>query len=95
MRVDVSKPGALADRLDPSMSSPAIEAVSVVADEDRSLASFADREVDGAGGSWDEGDHGGLVALAKDPQRAMASVEAEVADVGVACLTNPQPVEPE
>jgi len=95
VRVNVAEAGALADRPHTSVRGPAIETLSVVADEDRSLASFADRKVDGSGGSGDERDHGGLVALADDPQRSMTSVESEVADVGVACFADPQPVEPE
>ena len=77
------------------MRGPTFETLSIVAEQDRSFTAFADREVDGAGGSWDERDHGGLVALAKDAESAVAPVEAEITDVGVACLADPETVESE
>ena len=86
--MDVSESGALADRLDPSMSGSAVEPLAVVADEDRPLSPYTDREVNRARGSWDEWDHCRLVALAEDAQRAMPTVEAEIADIGVACLAD-------
>ena len=45
--------------------------------------------------AWHERDDGRLATLAEDPQRAMPAIEAEIADVGVACLAHPQPVQPE
>ena len=36
-----------------------------------------------------------LVALTKDAESAVAPVEAEIADIGVACLVNPKTVESE
>jgi hypothetical protein len=66
VRVDVAEAGAPADRFHPSMRGPTVETLAVVADEDRTLTAFADREVHGARGAWDERDHGRFVALPKD-----------------------------
>lgn len=92
--VDVAEAGALVDRLHPSMPNPTVETLSIVADEDRSFTAFADREVHGAGGSWDKRDHGGLVAIAKDAESAVAPVAAEITDVGAACLADRRPLTP-
>ena len=69
--MDMSETGPLADRLDPSMGRPAIETLTIVAQQDRSLAPFADCEVHGARRAWHERDDGRLATLAEDPQRAM------------------------
>jgi hypothetical protein len=70
-----------------------VESLTIVAMQDRPFASLAQREVDGAGHSWDQRDHGRLVALPDDAQGAMAPVEAEVLGVGGTGLAHPQPVE--
>ena len=93
--MDMSETGPLADRFDPSMRRPAIETLTIVAQQDRALAPFADCEVHGARRAWHERDDGRLASLAEDPQRAVPAIEAEIADVGVACLAHPQPVQPE
>jgi hypothetical protein len=49
---------------------------------------LTDGQVDRPLGPGDERDRGRLVALAHDPQRAMAALEAEVLDVGGAGLTD-------
>jgi hypothetical protein len=72
---------------------PAVEALAITAPQDRAFAAFADGEVDGACRPWDERDGGGLVALAEDAQCAMAAFDAEVLDVGGACLTHSQTVQ--
>ena len=71
------------------MGCAGIEPAAVVTEQDRSRGAFADREVDGAGGARHERDRGGLVALADDAQRAMTALDAEVLDVGAACLADP------
>ncbi len=80
--MDMSETGPLADRFDPSMRRPAIETLSIVAEQDRTLASFADRKIHGACRARHERDDGRLAALAEDPQRAMPTIEAEIAYVG-------------
>lgn len=77
------------------MCGATVETLTVVADEDRSLTSFTDGEIDGAGGAWHERYHGRLVPFAEDPECAVSAVEAEVADVRLAGFADPQPVEPE
>ena len=51
--------------------------------EDGSFGTFSDGELDGAGGAWRHGDDDGLAAFATDPQRVMAPLEADIADVGM------------
>jgi hypothetical protein len=63
-----------------------------VAQQDWSLAAFADRQVDGASRAWHERDASWLVALADDAQDAVTSFEPEVLDVRPARFTDPQPV---
>ena len=77
------------------MRRPAVETLSITAQQDRALAPFADREMHGACRAWHEWDDGRLAALAEDPQGAVPTIEAEIADVGVARLAYPQPVQPE
>ena len=72
-----------------------VEALSVVADQDRSVGAFADGQVDGSGGAWHEWDPGGLVALTDDLQGAMTAFEPEVVDVRAARLADPQSVQTE
>lgn len=68
----------------------AVEALTFVADQDRSHTPFTDRKVDGSSGAWHERDHCGLVALAENPEGAVAAVEAEVATIRLARLAHPQ-----
>jgi hypothetical protein len=57
------------------------------------MGPLADSEVQGAGGSRNQWDNGGLVALADDLQRAVATLETEVLDVRTARLADAHPVE--
>jgi len=52
--MNVSESGSFADRLHPPMGGAAVEALPVVADQNRSLTPFTDGEIDGAGGAWHE-----------------------------------------
>jgi hypothetical protein len=61
-------PCPFADRADPAMCGAAVEALAVVAQQDRSFSPFADGEVDGSCGARHERDESGLVALADDAQ---------------------------
>jgi hypothetical protein len=81
VRMNVSESGSFADRSHPTTSGAAIEALPVVADEDRSLTPLTDGEIDGARSPRHERNHGWLVSLAEDPQRAVSAVETEDADV--------------
>jgi hypothetical protein len=69
--------------------------LAVTAPQDRPLVALADRQVDRPGGPGHERHRGGLVALAHDPQRAVATLDAKVLDVGGASLADTQPVEAE
>ena len=60
-------PRSLSDRPDPAVGGAPVEATYVVAHEDRAVSTFADGEIDGAGGAGDQGDESRLVALADDP----------------------------
>jgi hypothetical protein len=72
-----------------------VEAVAVTASQDRPLVALSDGQVDRPSGPGYERDGGGLVALAHDPQRAMATLDAEVLGVGGTGLADTQPVQPD
>jgi hypothetical protein len=82
VRVHAAEPGTLPDRPNPPMRGAPVEALAVTAPQDRAVVAFPDGQVDHPGGAWNERHGGGLVALAHDPQRTMAALEAEVFDVG-------------
>ena len=67
----------------------------VVVDEDRSVESFADGQVDGRGDAWGEGHGDELAALAQHGQRAMVAFLAERFNVGTDRLGHAQPVQRE
>lgn len=77
-----AKPGTLADGPDPAVSGTPVEAAAVTATQDWSLPTLTDDEVNGSCCAGNERDDGRLVALADDPQRAVAAFEREVFDVG-------------
>jgi len=72
-----------------------VESPAVGVAEEGTFVSFADSEVDGAGGAGRERDGDHLAALAGDHQGAVAALEPEVLDVGAGRLGHPQPVEGE
>jgi len=72
-----------------------IEAGSVGSSEDRSIVAFADGQVDCPGDSWWQRDGCRLVALADDRECSVASLDAEIFDVGGTCFADPQSVQPE
>jgi hypothetical protein len=94
VRVNGAEPGTLADRADPPVGRAPVEAVAVTASQDRPLVAISDGQVDRPSGPRYERHGGGLVALAHDPQRAMAALDAEVLDVGGAGLADTQPFSP-
>jgi hypothetical protein len=71
----------------------AVESLTVGIDEDRSLETFADGEVDGPGDAWRERHGDELAALAQHRQGAMTAFLTEGFDVGADRLRNPQPVQ--
>jgi len=87
--MDLAEAGALGDRANPAVGGAPVEAAAVVAEQDRPGRPLADGQVDGARRPRHERDHGRLVALADDAQGAVASLEAEVLDVGPARLAHP------
>ena len=54
VRVDSPEPSALANRTDPPVSGPAVQALAVAPTKDRSLVALSDGEIDRAGGSRHE-----------------------------------------
>ena len=66
-----------------------VETSPVGVEEQRALAAFADREVDGAGRSGREWDDYGLAALAQNGQGAVSSFETERLDVRTSCFRDP------
>jgi hypothetical protein len=82
VRVDCADAGPLGDRAHPAVGGAPVEAAAVVAGQDRPRRPLADGQVDGPGRPGHQRDHGGLVALADDAQGPVASLEAEVLDVG-------------
>src|SRR5688500_15367693 len=89
------EPSTVPDRADPPVGGPPVEALAVTAPKDRPLVAFTDRQVDRSSGPGHERHGGGLVALAHDPQGAMAALDAKVLDVGGAGLGDPEPVQAE
>ena len=85
----MAEPGLLADGADPAVRRATVEALAVVAVQDRALAALSDGQVDGAGHPGHQGDHGRLVALADDAQRPVAPVKAQVLGVGGTGLADP------
>jgi len=72
-----------------------VEALAVASPQDRSFAPFADGEIDGACRAWNEWDGGGLAAFPEDLEGSVAALEAQILDVGLACLGDAKPVEAE
>lgn len=86
--MDVVETGPFADGADPAVGGAGVEALAVVSSQDRALGAFADRQVEGAAGSWDERDGRRFVAFADDPQGPVAAFGPEVFDVSSAGLAD-------
>ena len=93
MGVDDAEAGPLADGGDPAVCRAPVESLAVEAMQDRTLAPFAQGEVDGRGHPGDQRYHCRLVALPNDPKRPMAPVETEILGVGGTGLAHAQSVE--
>ena len=92
--MDLSDPSSFADRADLSVVGAPVEALGVVAQQDRPDPPFTDGEVDRAGRTRDQRNSGGLVISAHDPRHPMAPLEGHVLDVGVADFAHPQAIQP-
>ena len=57
-----------------------IEAVAVLATEDRTLGALSDHEVDGPGCPWDEWNHRRLVSFAEDVDGPVSMGKGDVLD---------------
>ncbi len=66
VRVDISQARSSTDGPDPAMGSAPIEALPILAAQDRSLVAFADRQVNSPRRAGHERDRGRLVALADE-----------------------------
>jgi hypothetical protein len=73
----------------------AVDPTVVGSDEDRSLAAFTDREINGPRRAGRQRDGHDLATLAQDRERAVAALQAEVLDIGADGFGDPQPVERE
>jgi hypothetical protein len=93
--VDLPDTSTFAYRADPAVGGAPVEALTVVTQQYRSVEPFTDGEVNRSGRARDQGNEGGLVALAHDPQHPMAPLEGHVLDVGVAGFAYPQTIQPE
>jgi hypothetical protein len=93
--LDPVKPCLDTDRAHPAVGGAGVEAFTVVAQQDRSCAAFADRHIDRASRAWHERDARSLVARADDAQDAVTPFEPEVLDVSPARLTDPEAVQAE
>jgi hypothetical protein len=69
--------------------------LTIAPQQDLTVLALADREVNGPRRARDEWDHGRLVALTGDSQRAAPALEAEILDVGGARLSDTKSVETE
>lgn len=77
------------------MRGATVKALPIVADQDRPLTPLTNGQIDGARSARHERNHRRLVSLARNPERAVPSVEADVADIGLARLADPETVEAE
>ena len=93
VRMDVTEPGTLADRANPTVGGASVQTLPILAPQDRSLVTFADDEIHSACRSRDKRDRGRLVALAQDRQRAMPALEGQVLDVRSARFGDLEPVQ--
>jgi hypothetical protein len=71
----------------------AIHPLTIWAEEDRTVGSFADGEIDRAGGPRCERDGDDLAALTQDRQRPVTSFDTERVDVSPQGFGDPQPVD--
>ncbi len=87
--------GPLANRVHPAMCGSPVQSLAITAAKDRPVAALTDGEVDGPSHSGNERNECRLVALADDPQGAVATLEPKVLDVGTARFVDSKPVHAE
>jgi hypothetical protein len=75
-------PARFLGRANPPVGGAPVEALAVTAEQYRPVVALTDGQVDRTCCPGYERHGGGFVALAHDPQCAMAALEAEVLDVG-------------
>jgi hypothetical protein len=88
-------PGPASDPAHDPPGGVPIEPFAVGAEEDRTVHTFADCQVDSTGDAWRERHRHQLAALAQHRQRAMPTLETERLDVGTDRFGNAQPVQGE
>jgi hypothetical protein len=93
MRVHRAEPGPLAHGLHPAVGGTAIQTAAVLAHQDGTFPSFPDGQIDGASGARHQGNERRFGALADDMEHPMPPFHAQVLDVGVARLGDPQAVQ--
>jgi hypothetical protein len=71
----------------------AIHPLTVGVDEDRSVRSFSDVEVERPSGTRGERDRHPFAALAQHPQRPVSALDVQIRDVGAERFGDPQPVQ--
>jgi hypothetical protein len=94
VRVDrLVDPGASGDATHDSPGCVTVETLTVRGEEDRTVGTLADGQVDRPGRAWRQRDRDDLAALAQDGQGPMAPLEPERFDVCAQRLGHPQPVD--
>ena len=93
--MDKAEPSTLADRTNPTVGGAPVQTLPVLAPQDWSLVTLTHDQIDRARRSGNEGNGGGLVALAEDRQRAMPALEGQVLDVGPAGFGDSEAVQAE
>ena len=79
-------PGAAGDAADDPPGAVPVQPLAVRAQEDRSLASLDDGQVDRPYGAWRQRDGDDLAALARDDQGPVTAFQAQGLDVGAGGL---------
>jgi hypothetical protein len=94
MRPDrLGDPGAAGHPADNPGGAVPVQPLSVRAEENRPAHALADGQVDRPGRARCQRDGDDLAALARDDQRAVPALDAQVLDVSAGGLGDPQPVE--
>ncbi len=93
VRIHVPERGSPTDRLDPAMCGATVEALAVALSQDRSFAPFADGDVDRACRAWNKRMVAGLRPFPRILNGSVPALEAEILDVGLACLGDAKPIE--
>jgi hypothetical protein len=90
---ELGYPGSSGDAAHDPPGGVSVDPYPVGSDEDRPVAAFADRQVDGSGRPRCERHGHDLASLAHDGERAVSPLQPEVLDGGADGFGDPQPVE--